>query len=52
MVIPIQISDEVWKYLMAEKKQGESHNDVLERKLKIKNIHGGMKKNESNKKTA
>ena len=36
MVIQIQISDEVWKYLNEEKKRGESFDDVLKRNLKIK----------------
>jgi len=36
MVIQIQISDEVWKYLNKDKRPGETFNDVLKRRLKIK----------------
>lgn len=36
MAIQIQIADEVWDYLNKNKKRGESFNDVLKRKLKIK----------------
>lgn len=43
MVIQIQISDEVWKYLNKEKKIRETFDDVLKRKLKIKNNNGTKK---------
>jgi len=36
MVIQIQISDEVWKYLNENKKPGETFDEVLKRRLKIK----------------
>ena len=36
MVIQIQISDEVWNYLNKEKQRGETFDNVLTRKLKIK----------------
>jgi len=42
MVIQIQIEDEIWDYLNKEKKRGESFNDVIKRKLKIK---GGKNEN-------
>ena len=36
MTIQIQISDEVWDYLNKGKKRGESFDDVLKEKLKLK----------------
>ena len=36
MVIQIQISDEVWNYLNKEKKRGETFDEVLRKKLKLK----------------
>ncbi len=36
MTIQIQISDGVWDYLNKEKKRGETFDEVLRRKLKLK----------------
>jgi len=36
MVTTIQISDELWNWLNKNKERGESHENVLLRKLKIK----------------
>jgi len=36
MVIQIQISDEIWNYLNKEKLRGETFDEVLRKKLKLK----------------
>ena len=36
MVTTIQVSDELWKALIQMKQRGETFEDVLRRKLKIK----------------
>lgn len=38
MTIQIAISEEVWKYLNSNKEAGESFDEVLKRKLKVKDI--------------
>jgi len=38
MAIQIQISDELWTYLNKDKNPGETFEDVLRRKLKIKEV--------------
>jgi len=46
MAIQIQISDELWDYLMKSKQRGETFDEVLRRKLKLNDnkLKGGNKK--------
>ncbi len=46
MVIQIQISDKLWDYLNKEKKRGESFEDVLQKKLKLKKEVENVNKND------
>jgi len=46
MVIQIQISDEVWDYLNKEKLRGETFDEVLKKKLKIKTEENQNEKKE------
>jgi len=47
MVIQIQITDDVWDYLNKQKLRGETFDEVLRRKLHIKEVHQNDTQNQN-----